>query len=134
MTEKSEIVQRLGAGAVLCPSLCGNALAANDRLKLRLTLLQEAVSHARHPEQKSRSFDTERGAVGLTDAQYDSLIIGARVLAPDRIAAPGAKMLVTGISDDLSAMLAPLQIADEKAANPFAKRFSALAGTARLGT
>jgi len=132
MTEKSEIVQRLGERAVLLPSLIANALAANDRLKLRLTLLQEAVSHARHPEQKSRSFDTERRAVGLTDAQYDSLIIGARVLAPDRIAAPGAKMLVTGISDDLSAMLAPLQIADEKAAKPFAERLAALAGTIPL--
>ena len=121
MTEKSAIVQLLGERAVLLPLLLADAVTANDRLKLRLTMLQEAVSHARHPEHKPRSFDSERRAAGLTDGQYDTMIADARTLAADRIAAPGAKMLVTGISDDLSAMLAPLQIADEEAANSFAR-------------
>ena len=128
MTEKSAIVQLLGERAVLLPSLLADAVAANDRLKLRLTLLQEAVSHARHPEQKPRSFDSERRAVGLADGQYDTMIAGARTLAGDRIMAPGAKMLVAGISDDLSAMLAPLQIADEEAAKPLTVRLAAIAG------
>ena len=91
MTEKSAIVQLLGERAVLLPLLLADAVTANDRLKLRLTMLQEAV--------------------------------GA-----DRIAAPGAKMLVAGISDDLSAMLAPLQIADEEATKPLTGRLAAIAG------
>ena len=127
MTEKSAIVQLLGERAVLLPSLLADAVAANDRLKLRLTFLQEAVSHARHPEQKPPSFDSERRAVGLADGQYDTTIAGARTLAGDRIMAPGAKMLVAGISDDLSAMLAPLQIADEEAAKPLTGRLAAIA-------
>ena len=65
MTEKSAIVQLLGERAVLLPLLLADAVTANDRLKLRLTMLQEAVSHARHPEQKPRSFDSERRAAGV---------------------------------------------------------------------
>jgi len=80
MTEKSAIVQLLGERAVLLPLLLADAVTANDRLKLRLTMLQEAVSHARHPEQKPRSFDSER-------RQYDTMIADARTLVADRIAA-----------------------------------------------
>jgi hypothetical protein len=41
VTSKAAIVERLGEKAVLLPSLIGEALAANDRIKLRLSLLQE---------------------------------------------------------------------------------------------
>jgi hypothetical protein len=46
MTAKVEIVKRLGEQAVLLPSLIAEALNANDRIKLRLTMLQEAAAHA----------------------------------------------------------------------------------------
>jgi hypothetical protein len=43
VTSKTAIVERLGERAVLLPSLIGDALTANDRIKLRLSLLQEAA-------------------------------------------------------------------------------------------
>ena len=54
MVAKVEIVERLGEGAVLLPGLIEAGLAANDRLKIRLTLLQEASAQA-----------TSSGAAGL---------------------------------------------------------------------
>ena len=44
------------------PGLLTEALAANDRIKLRLTLLQEAARHAQHPDRKPPSLDAERRA------------------------------------------------------------------------
>ena len=43
---KTAIIERLGEGAVLLPDLIVAALTANDRAKLRLTMLQNAAAHA----------------------------------------------------------------------------------------
>lgn len=126
MTAKIEIVQKLGEQALLLPGLLAEALAANDRLKLRLTLLQEAVAHSRHPQAPLRNFDAERRAAGLADPQYDATVSGARALSADRILVPGAKALITGVTADLSAMLAPLKAADAAACRPFDERLAAL--------
>ncbi len=126
VTAKIEIVQKLGEQALLLPSLLAEALAANDRLKLRLTLLQEAVSHSRHPEAEPRTFETERHAAGLADAQYDATVSGARIVSGDHIFVPGAQDLLKGIAADLAAMLAPLKAGDAKAARPFEDRRAAL--------
>ena len=56
---KTGIVERLGEGAVLLPGLIAEALAANDRLKLRLSLLQEAAAQAGRPERRPRDFAAE---------------------------------------------------------------------------
>jgi len=129
MTEKIEIIERLGERALLLPTLLAGALAANERLKLRLTLLQEAVNHARHPDQRPHSFASERHAAGLENAQYDMIVSGARLLSADRIAARGAKAVVEGIAPDLATMLAPLQDACAEAAKPLTARMATIAAT-----
>ncbi len=126
MTAKIEIVQKLGEQALLVPGLLAEALAANDRLKLRLTLLQEAVAHSRHPEVPPRSFEAERRATGLMDAQYDAIVSGVQALSADRILVPGAKELLKGLGVDLATMLAPLKANDAEAARPFDERCAAL--------
>ncbi len=126
VTAKIEIVQKLGEQALLLPSLLAEALAANDRLKLRLTLLQEAVSHSRHPEAEPRTFETERRAAGLADTQYDVTVSGARIVAGDHIFVPGGQDLLKGLATDLAAMLAPLKAADAEAVRPFEDRRAAL--------
>ncbi|SME96652.1 hypothetical protein SAMN06265365_1079 [Tistlia consotensis] len=121
MTVKPGIVERLGETAVLLPALIGEALAANDRIKLRLSLLQEAALRARAPHG-----DTVAAAVpdagGLGDPELDSLVAGARLVGPGRLFLPGIGLLVAGLEADLAAMLAPLEAADAEAARPFAER------------
>ena len=46
---KTVIVRELGQSDILLPSLVAEGLAANDRIKLRLSALQAAAQHAREP-------------------------------------------------------------------------------------
>ena len=126
MTTKTEVVERLGEKAVLLPSLIGDALAANDRIKLRLSLLQEATAQAQTPNRAPRLFRAERQAAGLAAPEFDSLVAGARALGPTRFFMPGANELLAGVGTDLSAMLAPLQVADDEASGSFVTRAEAL--------
>jgi hypothetical protein len=123
---KAEVVERLGEKAVLLPSLIGDALAANDRIKLRLSLLQEAASQAQAPSREPRLFHVERRAAHLDAPWLDSLVAGARALGPTRLFIPGATKLLAGMTADLSSMLAPLQAADSEASRPFVARAEAL--------
>ena len=67
MTTKTEMIERLGETAVLLPSLIGDALTANDRIKLRLSLLQEAAAQTQAPSREPRSFRAE-----CDDARLDA--------------------------------------------------------------
>ena len=126
MTTKTEVVGRLGEKAVLLPSLIGDALAANDRIKLRLSLLQEAASQAQAPKREPRLFRAERQAAHLDAPGFDALIVGAHALGPTRFFIPGASDLLAGMAADLSAMLAPLEAADHEASRSLAARAEAL--------
>ena len=126
MTAKIEIVEKLGEQALLLPSLLAEALAANDRLKLRLTLLQEAAAHARHPEAAPRDFSSERRAAGLADGPFDATVSGAKLLSADQIYAPGAAELLKGVGADLGAMLAPLKAATAETSAALEQRCAAL--------
>ena len=126
MARKTEIIERLGERAVLLPSLLADALAANNRIKLGLTLLQEAMNCARHPDQKPHSFEAERRAAGFDDARYGMTVAGARALSADRMLIPGAKGLVADMTSDLSVMLAPLQAVDGDLSKSFDDRLAAI--------
>jgi hypothetical protein len=130
VTEKSQIVQELGESSLLLPTLLADALAANDRLKLGLTLLQEAGAHAMRPGHPGNALAGERRAAGLTNPQFDATIVGAQALAPDRLHIPGAKALVAGLAHDLDTMLAPLRAAQSPAFDPLERRRTALLATA----
>ncbi|HXY58495.1 MAG TPA: hypothetical protein VEH76_07930 [Methylocystis sp.] len=124
MTVKVEIVRRLGEPSVLLPSLLAEALNANDRVKLRMTMLQEAASAA--AGRSSRSFETERRAVGLSDAQFDHFITGARAVGAERLAIPGVNALLAGALDDIAAMLAPIEAVEPETAKSMQGRLRAL--------
>ena len=123
---KTEIVARLGEKAVLLPSLIGDALAANDRLKLRLSLLQEAALQAQTPGRAARPLSAERHAAGLGEAAFDGLVTGARIVGPGHLFIPGSGILLAGMSPDLAAMLAPLEAANAATAQPFVARAAAM--------
>jgi hypothetical protein len=108
MTGKSEIVARLGESAVLLPGLVAAALAANDRIKLRLTLLQEAAAHLENPQRPVQDFTAERQAADLAAADFDRLVTGACALTEGRGILPGAAPLIASLRADLAVMLAPL--------------------------
>ena len=109
MVVKAEIVERLGESAILLPDLIGEGLQANDRLKIRLTLLQEAAAQATIPGRPAPSMEREFKSVGLDDPVFVSTVSAARRIDGERFLAPGAEALAAGVAADLSAMLRPIQ-------------------------
>jgi uncharacterized protein Yka (UPF0111/DUF47 family) len=126
MTGKSEIVARLGESAVLLPGLIAAALDANDRIKLRLTLLQEAAAHLENPQRPVQDFTAERQAADLAAADFDRLVTGARALTEGRGILPGAAPLIAGLRADLAVMLAPFVAARPEAARQYSDRLAKL--------
>lgn len=124
MTTKSGIIERLGEAELLVPDLIAAGLAANDRAKLRLTMLQEAVGFAEKPGGLPRDFGAERRAAGLDEAGLDMTVGGARALDADRFAVPAAGQLVSGLYEDLDLMLKPLPTSRDK--EQFTARLAAL--------
>ncbi len=124
MTAKIEIVERLGEHAVLLPSLIARALNANDRVKLRLTLLQEAAAHA--AGRPASSLEAERNAAGLVAPQFDRIVVGAAPVDEGHIAIPGVSALIAGVADDIAAMLAPVEAIDAEGAASLTTRFDRL--------
>ncbi|CAN5704463.1 hypothetical protein BH11PSE3_BH11PSE3_24500 [soil metagenome] len=110
----------------MLPSLLAEALAANDRLKLGLTLLQVAAAHAAQPTRAVNPLAAERHAAGLNGPEFDSTISGAQALNGDRLRIPGARLLMAGLSRDVGGVLAPLQAAGSSALAILDRRRSAL--------
>ena len=46
---KARIIEALGQAELMLPNLVAGALRANDRAKLRMSVLQAAVQHAHDP-------------------------------------------------------------------------------------
>lgn len=125
MTTKTRIVQQRGEEAVLLPELIAAGVAANERAKLRMTLVQEAIAHAQHPGHPPRGFEAELSAAGLPASALD-IIIGARKLGADRFALPGLGKLWRELHGDIDDMLRPVSVADRTAADASAVRLAAL--------
>lgn len=125
MVAKVEIVERLGESAVLLPALIEEGLAANDRLKVRLTMLQEAAAQASSPSRTAPSLDRERRSVGLADPAFNEIVLAARPIDANAFLAPGAELLASGVARDLEAMMAPIEIAHADVAAPLKERLAA---------
>ena len=76
MSEKTRIVAVLGESRLLLPALLNEALAANDRAKYRLTLMQTSKAHADAPEEALPDLRTERLACGITEPAFDEVVAG----------------------------------------------------------
>ena len=67
---KEKAVASLGQPSLLMPAWIKAALAANDRLKLYLTLLQSAAQHASTPDGPVGRWETDIAHAGLQDAPW----------------------------------------------------------------
>lgn len=102
---KSEIIKELGQADILLPQLVAEGLAANDRIKVRLSALQAASQHAQAPERPPTDLSAESRAARIASGDLVSLIGGAHRTADGRLAAPGLGKLINDIEDDAQAMI-----------------------------
>lgn len=101
---KSEIVKEIGSAEMLLPALIADGLAANDRIKVRMSALQAAAQHAREPERPATDLSVECRAAGIAAAMLAALIGGARLTGDGRLAAPHLARLMNDIGDDAATM------------------------------
>ena len=130
MTAKVQIVAQLGEAKVLLPELLAAALDANNRAKVRMTLLQEAVAHAQNPASPPQTLDAERRAAGLDQPVFASTVKDAHAADGGRFAIPGARALLSGLYADIDTMMAPLRLASPKKGEEFAGRVAELRAAA----
>jgi uncharacterized protein Yka (UPF0111/DUF47 family) len=102
---KTQIIEELGEGGILLPALVTEGLAANDRIKVRMSALQAAASHAQHPDRPASELAVESHAAGIAPAAIATLIGGAHLIGASRLAAPNLAKLMKEIQDDAATMI-----------------------------
>jgi uncharacterized protein Yka (UPF0111/DUF47 family) len=102
---KSQIIEQLGQTDILLPSLIAEGLAANDRIKVRMSALQAATHHAQQPDHPATDLHVECHAAGIAPAALATLIGGAHLAGDGRMAAPNLARLVREIDDDATTMI-----------------------------
>jgi pyruvate, orthophosphate dikinase len=108
MTAKTDVLEQLGETALILPDLLNQALAANDRIKYCLTLLQSAREHADHPDRAAPSLQAEREASGVDDLSLDAVAAGSTLERDHQLHIPHATRVHALIVDNLRQMLKPL--------------------------
>ena len=111
---KSEIIRELGEGSILLPSLIREGLAANDRIKVRMSALQAAAQHAERPGTPVTDLSVESRAAGLAAAALASLIEGAHAAGDARFAAPHLAELIQDLGEDTATMIRAVAAGEPK--------------------
>jgi len=127
MIAKIAVVAHLGEEALLLPRRIRDALAANDRAKIRLTALQAAVRRAADPAAPLVDLGEEARAAGMDGRGLADLLAGATAAGPDAVAAPGVGELLADLGRDVDAMIDALLAGRVAEAEAFEERRRALA-------
>jgi len=123
---KSKIIEQLGESDILLPALIAQGLSANDRVKVRLSILQAAARHARDPAQVHFDLRDECRGASLDLVAMETLVNRAGRLGDERITAPGLGDLRTAIWDDIASMMEAVKSGDAAQGDVVDERLSAL--------
>jgi len=129
---KARIIEELGEAGILLPTLVGEGLAANDRIKLRLSALQAAAARAEQPDRAAIDLETECRAAGVPAASITALINGAHRAGDGSIEAAGLATLLTDIAGDAGDMVRAVSAGDAAAGEAMARRLEAIAASGVL--
>src|SRR5579872_7408476 len=123
---KSEIIRELGEGRMLLPSLIREGLAANDRIKVRMSALQAAAQRVARPEAPITDLSAESRAAGLAAPTLAALIEGAHAAGDARFAAPHLAELIGEIADDAATMIRSVAAGEPKEGEAAKARLAAI--------
>jgi hypothetical protein len=116
--QKSQALVSLGQRGLLLPVWVKAALAANDRLKLYLTVLQAAAAHAEHVHQDAPDLTSELAAAGMASAAWLLELPGGASRVNGVLLVPELERLVASLQDDLAIMARPVLEFDAHDAEP----------------
>ena len=123
---KSQIIEQLGQTDILLPALIAEGLAANNRVKARLSVLQAAARHGHDPKGAAFDLAEECRSAGLSPAPMKKLVEGANLLDDAHVTAPGLGILSGAILDDVATMARAVKAGDDGAGEKAAARLDAL--------
>jgi uncharacterized protein Yka (UPF0111/DUF47 family) len=129
---KTQIIEELGQGDILLPSLVAEGLAANDRIKVRMSALQAASQHAREPDRAVTELAVESHAAGIAPAAIATLIGGAHLVGDARLAAPNLARLMKEIQDDAATMIRAVSAGDAAEGEKANARLNSIRGAGLL--
>ena len=124
--EKTAIALALDEHGLLLPDLVHQALAANERAKYELSLLQTARAYADAPFGPAADLSADRMRAGIEDTSLDSVAMASAAFG-GAYRIPGARKIVEAALGHVDAMIAPLRAepgATEKT-TAFERRFQA---------
>jgi len=111
ISAKRKTSERIGSSGLLLPELINRAMAAHDRLKYFLLLLQSASAYAQAPHQVARTLRQEREASGVPDAALDDVIAASRMVGDAIVRIPNAASIMKLIFVNVGHMLEPVAMA-----------------------
>jgi len=123
---KSRIIEQLGQADILLPSLVAEGLAANDRIKVRMSALQAAARHAGQPDHPVTDLQVECHAAGIAPAALATLIGGSHPAGNGRMAAPNLARLMKDINDDAATMVRTVSAGKSAEGETMAARLAAI--------
>jgi uncharacterized protein Yka (UPF0111/DUF47 family) len=131
---KSEIIERLGQADLLLPALISEGLNANDRVKLRLSVLQAAARRAGEPTGAHFDLARECQAARIDAIALENLVHHAVMSAGGEISAPGLGALGAAIWDDVGAMIRAVKAGEPANGGEAEERLAAIQTLAPVGT
>jgi uncharacterized protein Yka (UPF0111/DUF47 family) len=105
--QKSDAVAVMGPSTLLLPAWIKAALAANDCLKLYLTVLQAGAAHAEHPESGPLDLGRETAAAGVEGRWLRDLPAACSKLE-GALHVPDLRRLTQRLAEELAVMAKPL--------------------------
>ncbi len=130
---KSEIVEQLGQADLLLPARIAESLAANNRVKARLSVLQAAAAHGQNPDVARFDLAEECRVAGIDPVAMETLVTRGNRSANGRVAAPGLGNLLAAIFADVATMARAVEAADAAQGKSALSRLTSLAGAAPHG-
>ncbi len=111
MPGKRALIEQIGDRGLLLPELIARGLAANDRVKYYLTLLQAAQAHAQTAQQPFSNLREQREASGVPDPSLDHVVEASASRGASVSSIPGASVILAQVFDEVRRMLTALQAA-----------------------
>lgn len=116
MPSKTTILDFLGDQALALPALLDSALAANERAKYVLGIVQMAAGYAQDSRGAAPSLKADREACGIDDSSFDRCIAESDSDGRGNFHLPGLQKLVALLDQSLEAMRAPITLSAGKSA------------------
>lgn len=123
---KTGIIQKLGQTEILLPSLIAEGLAANERVKARLSVLQAAAHHAYDPEEARFDLAPECRIAGIDPVAMETLVNRASARNGTQLTAPGLGALGREIWDDVATMASGVKAGDSAGSEALFARLESL--------